>query len=462
MAGLVGYVLIANTTPLDVRASYGNDAQLVQSLGPKNRIQADDTTVTQTNDLVYLNSKMPLDYDTADISLEFKNPNNQLLYLGYRDANEWHYAARLIDAPVVNGLTWERIGNGPYLYQRVPKYQSVSEFLDTAPLNSAIGTLDYEPKDLLQKDPQIPGYTPAATDTVITTPLRGKVTAYVYLENEPFRMNITTRNLNWYEDPDPTNVTVERQGDTVFSKEIPDDGNTSDDHTLGPEQTTEVKNTGSGLPEPGVYKVVIDQPGDTIVTKISTNLHKIVFAGPLYVAGNNSVYKGLLPATTPTIITTDARNLSVQTYHGTALQTVSAGPQTSVTLAQPNTPYELTLPNDGQLHTVTAPKSDVQINGVGSFAFSPEQFFVRSAYRRVEVEDTADLAHVDYLLTNYRASEPLANDWRRANAHFELADAIITKNQLSWLLQSPKLKANNASITYRSISMDLFKAGWWR
>jgi hypothetical protein len=137
---------------------------------------------------------------------------------------------------------------------------------------------------------------------------------YVYLNHEPFNMSFTKQDLNWYSDPDAAKISVYKGKDKVFDATIDDDGNSTSNQKPGFKQTVNIKNPGPGLPESGVYKIVIDAPDDSIITNITTNLHKIVFEGPLYVADNRAVYGGI-PKTNPTKLVTNAQSISFRSDH---------------------------------------------------------------------------------------------------------------------------------------------------
>ncbi|MBW3538347.1 hypothetical protein KY386_02550 [Candidatus Parcubacteria bacterium] len=355
----------------------------------------------------------------------------------------------------MNRLTWSSIGGGPYLYQKEPEFDSLESFLQNSPENKVIGTYDYDPAALTQ-NVRLPDYRPALKETVIDTPLRGRTVMYVYLDNEPFKMKLTKRDLNWYADPDVMNIKVYKQQDVVLEATIDDDGNDTDNRRVGLPQEVELANPGPGLPEAGVYKIVIDAPGDTALTRLETNLHKIVFEGPIYPVANKEVYGGLVEQTKPTNLVTDAPAVSFVTYHQ-ALQDVTVGGQ-MVNINQPQ--QAVKAANPGGQAAVTIPKSDVVVNGIGYFAFTPEQFFTPTPYKILPIRDAKDLEQVDYVLTNYQKPRQ-EGEWLVAEREFDLSDAVIQKGKLSWLISAPGLKENNRTIEIKSIEMTLTKKGWW-
>jgi hypothetical protein len=455
---VVGYVLAANTTPFTVIRKYTNKNKNILVLAPQNRISESNGIYKQLDDLIYFNSSMPFKFNQANIKITYKNSDpKQLIMLGYHDQNEWHYNTTPLDIPWLDNVNWSKIGKGPFLYQKNPLYKSVDNFIKNLPQNKVIGVADYSDFDFIQPDTMMPNYQHAKTYTTINTPLRGKNTLYVYLDHETFNMSITKQDLNWYADPDAVKINVYKGNDNVYAATINDDGNSSSNHVAGTAQTIHIKNPGPGLPEPGVYKVVIDAPYDTLITKISTNLHKIAFEGPLYVADNKTVYSGVISKTNPTNLVTNAQQLSLQSNHGQSKTALVDKQLTNINA--PN--QEVKATNTNTTATITIPNSDMIVNGSGYFAFSPDQFFAPTPYKILPINSADDIAQADYILTNY--TPPTHDgDWLVAERDYNLNDAVVNKRQLSWVLEAPGLKENNRTVEYKQIDMTLRKKGWFK
>ncbi len=356
--------------------------------------------------------------------------------------------------PLLNDLSWSAIGmTSPVLFQRKQQFGTVDDFLAHPPTNALIGTYAYD-KDFGTSKQQLPNYQPATTDTVIDTPLRGKHTMYIYLHHEPFHMIIEKQDLNWYEDPDPMTVTVYKDNDIVFQETVDDDGITDNSRKILPSQKIEIKNPGPDLPENGVYKVVIDANSDTIVKKITTNLHKIVFAGSVFPAGNNNVYGSVIATTSATTLYTNALLLSATTYHNAGLQNITVGNQT-IHMEEINNIYPITPLGD--ITNVIIPKGDIIINGFqGYFAFSQDQFFNPTPYHILPINSKYDIPLVDYIITDYHPSTKIG-DWQVAERTFDLQTATIKNNTLSWIIVAPQLNANNREILINNIDITFRK-----
>jgi hypothetical protein len=453
---VICYVVIANSVPFNISRHYGTNTNNTLVLTPPSRVKKEDGKTIQKDNLVYFNSPMPFKFDNAKAKVLFKNPTSQPITLGYKDQPEWHYNTQVLDDPLINTLSWPKVGNGPYLYQKVPKYNSVKDFVENPPQNNIVGVTNYTNLKILQPDTSLPDYSPSSTGTTIDVPLRGRITMYAYLKNEPFKISFNKRDLNWYADPDTTKISVYKGKEVVFTATLDDDGNTSNNQKAGAIQTVTIKNPGPGLPEAGVYKITIDSPGDSLITSISTSLHKLAFQGPLYVADNHEIYGGIVKKTQPTVLTTGAQGLNFRSDHGQS-GTITVGQQ-SINMTKLGLVYSAT--NTSSTTSINIPGSDTIINGSGYFAFSPEQYFAPTPYRILPINSINDIALADYIITDYPGAPKRQGEWLVAERNYNIRDAVIIKGQLGWLISIPGLKDNQHKVEYKQIEMTLSKRGW--
>lgn len=459
---VVVFVILNNFSPFGTTFSYNMEQKdkNISALGPKDRVQEIHTNGTlvhkQSNDLIYFTTKMPYHFDTATVTITYKNPYpDEDLSIGFQDKEgEWHYSTKNFDIPLFNTLQWSRIGSNPTLYQRDKRYTSVTDFLSHPPKDSIIGFYDLDTSTIPSFRTVIPNYSPQKEMTIIDTPLRGNQTLFAYVKNEPFIMKVTKQDLNWYEGIDPVSINIYKEGDLVYHADIPDDGVSNTSRKETPPQEIEIHNPGPGLPEPGVYKIVINAPGDTVIKKIETNLHKIVFQGPIFPVNNSAVYPQVTASTSATTLYTNALSLSAQTYHPQSLQTIWVG----------NTPIRLTSTHNAQtitpqenLSTLTIPKNDVVINGLfGYFSLNPSEFFTPSPYFTMPISNPDDIDLVDYILTDYTLPG-YENGWYVATKTFDLSSAAVQDGKLSWVIRAPGLKKNNRSILIKDVEVTLNK-----
>lgn len=461
MVALAAYLAIANTLPFGAQAGYVQSEGSVSRLGPASRIEIATTTgggffTRQKDDLIYFTTPFPYRFDAANVRITFKNPNaEQPVELGYKDRVEWHYSTQLFDDLISHQPGWHSVGSGPVLYQKKSDYDSVEEFLAKPPAK-VIGTFDYS---LSTKETVIPDYAPSATTTAIDTPLRGAHAMYVYVKDEPFYMKIVKQDLNWYADPDVMVIKIFREDDLVYTVTIDDDGVATPSGRIGPEEVAEIRNPGPGLPEPGVYKIVIDSTPDSVIKRIETNLHKIVFIGPIYPAFNSDIYPSIVREKSPTTVYTNSSKITAQTQHDSSTQNLVVN-GISVALRQRSEPKIITAGKP--ISTVVMPESDVIMNGIGYFAFSAEQFFLPNQYRILPIASTADLDLVDYVLDPYSPGATTTDGYTVVERSFPLKSAVPDRGRLSWMIRAPGLKENEGEIEIKDISVTYTRNGWWK
>jgi hypothetical protein len=455
---IIIFIVFYNSAPLNISKKYSSIDHNTLVLTPKNRLNNVGGISQQTGNLIYFNSPMPFKFDAANVKMKFKNRSSQQqILLGYRDQNEWHYNTQVLDDPILNKLNWIKIGHGPYLYQKSATYKTIDDFLKKPPQNKVVGTSGYKGEELQTSNTTPPNYQPANTNTSINVPLRGKTTMYAYLNHEPFDMSFTKQDLNWYSDPDAAKISVYKSKDKVFDATIDDDGNSTNNHKPGIKQTINIKNPGPGLPESGVYKIVIDAPIDSLITNITTNLNKLVFEGPLYIADNRAVYGGIAK-TNPTKLVTNAQSISFRSDHN---QSQIANVDKQVIKINKSGQI-VTVNNSNPAANITIPASDMILNGIGYFALTSEQFFEPTPYKILPINNVDDLTKVDYVLTDYPGAPKHVGNWLIAERSFNLTDAVTQKRQLSWVINAPGLKENKCTVEYKSIEMTLTKKGWFK
>jgi hypothetical protein len=210
-------------------------------------------------------------------------------------------------------------------------------------------------------------------------------------------------------------------------------------------------------PVNGVYKIVVDNTGDSLITNITTKLHKIAFAGPLYVADNHEIYGDIVKKTNSTLLTTNAPRVSFKTDHS----------QSKVVILDKQIIHidssgkEFIFPNTKPTAAIAIPQSDMILNGSGYFSLRPDQFFAPTPYNLLPINSAEDINQAEFILTNYK---PPTHDsgWLVAELYFNLINPFINKRQLNWVLETPGLKENNRTVEYKKIQMTLSKKGWFK
>jgi hypothetical protein len=471
---LMGYVVLSNLTPFGVNKIYKSnffDKNGI-ALYPGNRVNPvvvnSENLYKQVGDMIYFSTDAPFRFDAAKVKITYKNNNpDQSLFLGFQDSEAWHYQFNIIDSPLMNSLKINRLEGRVSLYQKNSKYSSVGAFLDSPPQNTTVGIFNLDNLVLGRARTKLEDYLPAASPTLIDTPLRGKHVLYAYLENEPFHMTIQKQDLNWYEGEDVATVNIFKDGDLVYSVTAGDDGITNDSGDVASPQNMQISNPGPELPESGVYKVVIDATGDTVIRSIKTNLHKIVFESPIFPIENNSAYPKFINATSPTVVYSGSNQFKAHTSHTPALQTLNIFDPTinmDIYLVLDQLKQDTfatssaTLADTAQnLMKITIPQSDVILSALpGYFSFSPDQYFQPTPFLTIPITGQSDVDQVEYILAKYKLPQK-DGEWSIAESEYDLSTASIQNGKLSWMIKSPGLMENNREIIIKEISVELTK-----
>jgi hypothetical protein len=461
--GCIVYTLLINTAPLGVIDYHSlSKDQFISEPGPKERVTIKklhgEKIFFQNHDLSYFTTRMPFPFDKATVKVTYQNPDpDQIIEIGFQDQEQFHFDTKPLDVPFLNSLMWKKTGAHPTLYQREPNFETVDDFITHPPMDAIIGTFAYDAGMGNIFQAQVPDYQPAYKETIITAPLRGKHIFYAYLKDEPFTMTIQKQDLNWYTDLDVMTVKIYKDGELVYQTSADDDGIHDSSGKSKPPQEIIIKNPGPDLPENGVYKIVIDANGDTIIKRISTNLHKIIFQGSLYPAANREQYHSVIASTSATTVYTNALALSAKSYHTAGLQTIFVDNQLlTVNTLKDN---QIITPQ-AELAKVIIPRNDIILSAhQGYFAFEPEHFFLPSQYHVMPVTSHADINLVDYILADY--SQPKKQGtWQVNEMIFDIRGATIKDGKLNWIISAPKLKENDRQLIIKDIEITFEKKPW--
>jgi hypothetical protein len=457
---LLGYIALAYQMPFGAERLYSLREASISALLPASRTEkvavGDEVVTKQKDDLIYFTTKYPFRFDRAKVKIRFQNSNpNQRLELGFKDKPIWHYDMQVVDMPFMHSEEWRQVGEGPVLFQKSSDYSSVEQFFNDYPAKSLVGTLAYS---IPEEEMEIPNYVPEIRNTVIDTPLRGQHIMYVYVENEPFYMKVQKRDLNWYPDPDVLEIKVYKEGTTVFTAVVDDDGIEDDSKTPGILEEIEIQNPGPELPEPGVYKIIFDSSEDTLITHIETNLHKIVFAGHIYAAHNAEVY-GPVGKTATTTLFTNSKTSAFTVPHDAALQDATVNGET-LPLHERGVTEKAATNQDGETTKITLPKSDARVEGAGFYSLAEDQFFLPTRFSYTPIYGNEDAELVDYIISAYKPHR-MVGGYYETEREFDLSIAAPEKGKLNWLIRAPGLKENGNEIIIKDIVVEYTKQSWW-
>jgi len=459
----MGFIILDNLSPLGATVAYSlaQSKSNISAPGPKNRVTktfSDGQIVyKQTHDLIYFTTDIPFYFDTAAVKFTFLNPSpDQDLLVGFQDKESWHYDTKLFDAPLINSLSWKYSGTYPVLYQRKQNFNSAQAFLAHLPKDTIIGTYNYDLDLGNESTTVLANYIPQKEETVIDVPLRGRHVLYAYVHNEPFHVVIEKQDLNWYEDPDVMTVRVYKGMEKLYETSASDDGIIDNSRRILPPQKVTIN--GPKEIENGVYKIIIDANGDTIIRSIRTNLHKVVFQGSIFPVSNSTAYKGIISSTLPTTLYTNAFTLSALTYHENGRQNIAIDDQ--IFKLDTLKTEQVIIPKK-ELSKIVLPKNDVVLKGYfGYFSFAESQFFSPSEYHVIPLNSSDDLNMIDYLVADYSPPQEFGK-WKVAERTFDLRSAVVKNGKLNWIISAPKLRDNNKQILIKNIEVVFNKKSWF-
>jgi hypothetical protein len=454
------FIFFKNSAPLGAESKHLLGDSFF--LGPDNRIDKRDDGIALIQNYVYLNTNMSFKYDYVKVKIIFQNSNKALdLKVGYKDKVDWHYNNQIAYSSTLDDLNWDVIGLKPYLYQKQHNFDLIEKFYSNPPINSTIGFYNYNRSDFINSNTELHDYEKLDKKITLNIPLRGPHILYAYLEGETFELDIEKRDLNWYEDPDPMDIKIYKDNDLVYEATIQDDGIVDALSQLGKKQTISLKNPGPDLPEPGIYRIEFDGSNDSVITKLTTNLNRLIFEGPINPINNAEVYGDLVAQTQPLEIYSNSNYYTFITSHNASVQKIRVDEQ-DVDLSQVGQPYVHKISGPREIHRIIFPKGgDVVTNGTGFFSFSPDRFFEPLPFNSLQIKNKSDLDQVDYILTSYKPTQKIGDD-RVAEIEFDLSDAVIQKGKLSWLISAPGLKESGGEILIKDIEFTFTKKGWFQ
>jgi hypothetical protein len=197
---------------LVVEYDFENESPFISLLKPRGRV--DQTIYTDENndyyqkiliDPVYFDVKLPRQFDTAKVSIQYKNPYEPILELGIAPGEDSPYfylqpmENKLIDH-LMYAKNWYKIReNKTILLQNEPKYTSIKDFKNNIPQDKKTGIYNYD----LPVKYSIENYTPTQEGLEINKSLRGSHQFYTYVgpdENLDFKFNFQDSNRGFGKD----------------------------------------------------------------------------------------------------------------------------------------------------------------------------------------------------------------------------------------------------------------------
>ncbi|MBI3626716.1 hypothetical protein HY224_01575 [Candidatus Uhrbacteria bacterium] len=393
---------------------------------------------------VYFDLRPPRSFDQAEVELTYQA--NQNLSLGIARGPDNQFDLKPIDNStldeILNDSHWtSQNEDNTYFFQNATapvKFKDLSDFLNSMPVKSRIGVLNYN----LQPFFHIQDYQPSAHDMIIDRSMRGYHAILTYIKNEPLQFTFRIQDINRREGEDHFEVLVYHNDDLIYNNQLDDDEITGNTGPVTPPRQLHLSLP--GLPE-GVYKIILNCDDDIFIRQIKTRQSKVVFANTLYLTDNAEYHDGFPDLRTDsTTVYASAPILSAYTSHYRGLQTLKInGAEVQLNQTHTETATAVTAAV-AQPYPVQSPKNDVKFSGRGVFAFSREAFF-NPNFINLEGSDGADL---DYIVANYTPPEPLG-DLKTAHVNFDLTQAYKNDDKIRLILSAPQISKDNPVKIYK-------------
>ena len=394
------------------------------------------------NNKVQFSLKLPTkEVKQANVKMRFKSDDNDELKVGLRSNPKENFQYKILDNKILGNLTWERNQEGNLCFwQKYKNYDSIQELIDRPSKDQVISQYLYD----INQEFKIKDYQKSDEEFVIDSPLRGSHTFYTYIKNEVLDFTIEKQDRNVYKGKDELEINVFKGREKIYSLTIEDDGIVDKSGNKKQPQIAHIE-----IPDlkEGVYKIQLLYKGtgdDSLITKISTNQHLLVFEKKMFILGNE-----------PSTIWTNSKEINAQTYHSESCQTLKINDTQDLEIKERAKTFTAAM--DKNLNKIYSPKNDIIITSDdGYFSFTPESFFNPRPYNTVEFHNDIDLETVDYIIADYTKPKNI-NGWLENEVSFDISDMEIIDNTLRFVLEAPGLKADNGEIIIDLIEVSLMK-----
>lgn len=415
-------------------------------------LQTRETYQIISGDPTYFTVTVPRSFSTAEVSIDYTNPEQNILELGLQKGAGWNFELKPLENKFIDASTWERTDDDALiLLQKNPTYSSVDDFIANLPKDKNIATYNYA----LPYSFKIEDYQPSNNSLEISTALRGKHVFYTYLKNETLDFTFKFKDLNSAFNVDDFKLQVTNgKGTEILEDFLPDDGDVIADGKIYGVRTKNIQLT--DLPE-GIYIITLDVTDDIITEAISTKQHLLVAQNNIFLA-NNASYEE--PEALQKIMT-NCDALLFRTSHAENLQTAFIQSQ-PLDINSINKWFTWEDPNSalGSLKKIEVSKGDLQVQGAGYFSFTPESWFDPD-FGISKLSNTTDLNFFDYLIAANYSAPVEAQRFKTATQQFNLDYVPGDRKTLNFVISAPGLADTNADILIKEIRVALYRESIW-
>lgn len=447
---------------LEVVYDFSKESPFISDLYPELRtdgIEKEDGDYLNTihEDTVYFDLILPRLYKKARVKVVFKGTSPIFDIGGEKEKDVWAFEMRPLENKIIDQLGWPKIEEGNLtLWQKNKNYNKIHDLIDKSVVKEKIATYHFNE---FNKDIKLDNYEKSNQGTEINYTLRGPHLMYTYIKDEEldFTFNMQDINRAWNEDIANISVYKNKNGEKVYNKVV-----SIDEDASASNQISSIKEVQIKIPnlEEGIYKVELSTNDDLLTRKIKTKQKLLVFERQLFLAESNEYIASINENKSPITFYNTGNNITIETPHPNSLQTVQINDQ-NLEIEEVNKKYVLGKDklSAGEFDTIKSPRSDLYLESNGYFVFSLDNMLYPKPPNIITMEPDTNMNEINYIIAKYyEKPKLLENDWREAQAEFDLGDLYIDEDsKIKFLLSAPGLRDSEGEIKISEIKIILEK-----
>lgn len=467
--GLIGLAVLLvltlawrDTAPLGrlrIGHLFAKESAFVSQVVPVQRTSQSKAGTTITSEPVYLTMRYPRPFQSAEITVEYENPDNLPIEIGPQTQPSETYDLTGVNHPGLNALMqtqgWGQAAQqgSKALWQRQPvlsSYSDVTQLWQQLPdqERTAYYGADWE-------KPYLPDFDrrQQPDQQLIPVPVQGPHLFYAATDRDALAVSADVFDLNKRQGPDEVLVQfLDWDGRVLAQQRLDDDGNDGEDGRLSSSRALHLVHT--GLPQADVYQISIKTTDDIILKGISIQAPYAVAKGQLRVAGGPE-YRTAFGEDVigPVHLVTNARRLVANTNHIESRQSLYIG-QEALQVQEPFVFHEYSMPDTrrfllSQGYVVTLERGNVFLSGRGVFALSASAYFSPTPWYFDQSID-ADVLELSTVLMDYRPPVELSPGLYRQTFSIDLTEAYAPDKSVRLQIALPDMEAGQ-SMTLRKL-----------
>jgi len=424
----------------------GSGKGFIYNFTPGERISSTDRQLPRIiGDPIYFSLFTPRTFDQAKVTIKYREKltdQTPIIELGLlMDKLVWRYNLQPLENQIIDRLrsNWlVRGGDGLVLLQSNSNYDNLTEFegdLAKGFLQDCPGGPTY----CLAVYNYQPDYTYLLPDQsrgkplTINNPLRGAHQFYIYLKDEPLRLDFEFVDLNQDREADPITVTLYSGQQNIANQFLEDE---NPNPTSGDIEEKYLSLEKKELPQ-GVYKVEVRASNDIVIRKIFSSVHHLSFINklwPVSTVGNLTLF-------------TDSNHLQIKAMSPASLQTITFADQ-DYTINETYQQFSFQTTSQAATKMIKFSQDDLILENAGVFSWNEDNLF-NPNFKKVDRFFYPD-ENIKYIIAEYNS--PLEeNGFKVASASFNLRGAYREKGKYSFIISIPGLRAEDGETDYLEI-----------